>query len=144
MSTYVSKSGTWHPAKEKVGGLTNKSKKTIVVNEKEIKPGDPFIYEGPDRAALLELYREKVETFGQDFRKDPDFINRVRQLGYTTESYLKAVGYDEEQVEKDFKKNAQVVQKHEIGEKVKTINTLGGGIDTSGGGADAYGGFEKP
>lgn len=146
MPTFISKDGVWHPAKEKIG-LTNLSgkTKTIEINGKKvkIKPGDPYIYEGPDRAALFTLYQEKVETLGTNFRQDPEFINRVRQLGFTMEDYLKAVGYDEEKVEAEFVKKAKVVTKHEIGTQVKAIETLGGGGDTSGAGQDKYGGFGK-
>ena len=140
MPSWISKDGVWHPAKEKVG-LTNLSGKTKTISGKSIKAGDLFIYEGPDRAALFELYKEKVETLGMDFKKDIDFINRVRQLGYTIDDYLKAVGYDAEKVEKDFKEKAQEIQKHEMPERIKSIETLGGGGDSSGAGADKYGGF---
>src|SRR3990167_2850487 len=136
--TFVSKDGIWHPAKEKIG-LVNRSGKTKTIDGKRIKPGDHYIYEGADRAALFVLYQDKVETLGIDFKKDPEFINRVRQLGYTIEEYLKAVGYDEEQVKKDFEEKASVVNKHELAEKVKAVETLGGGTDTSGQGHDKYG-----
>ena len=140
MPTFISKDGVWHPAKEKVG-LVNLSGKTKTVNGIKIKPGDPYIYEGPDRASLFRLYEEKTETLGMNFKQDPEFINRVRQLGFTMEDYLQSVGYDEAKVEAEFKKKAAVVTKHEIGQQVKAIETLGGGVDTSGIGKNRYGGF---
>ena len=151
MPTYISKDGVFYPAKEKVG-LVNRSNKTITnpsakwseYHGKKIKPGEPFIYEGPDRASLFEFHKEKVETLGIDFKKDPEFINRIRQMGYTVEEYLQAVGYNEENVEKDFKKKATVVTKHELPMQVKSIETLGGGADTAGQGLDKYGGFGEP
>ena len=138
--SWISKDGVWHPAKEKVG-LTNLSGKTKVIEGKKIKAGDPYVYEGPDRAALFELFKEKVETLGNDFKKDPDFLNRIRNLGFKLDEYLQAVGYDAEKIEKDFKAKALKVQKHEIPEKIEAIETLGGGGDSSGGGKDKYGGF---
>lgn len=132
MSNFISKDGKWYPAKEKVG-LVNTSGKTKVVNDKKVLPGEPYIYEGPDRAALFELFKEKVETFGQDFRQDIDLIQRVKQLGYTSvNEYAQVMGYDKEKVEEEFKKKAEVVHKHELPEKVKAIQELGGGRDTAG------------
>ena len=148
MPNYVSKGGVWYPAKEKVG-LTNLSGKTKEVDGKKVKHGDPYVYEGPDRAALFELYQidqsGKTTTLGQDFKTDPEFINRVRQLGFKdVDEYLKSVGYDPEQVEVEFKKKARVVNKHELPERVKEIETLGGGKDFSGQGKDVRGGFGQP
>ena len=57
MSSWTSFEGVWYPAKEKVG-LINHSDVAIKnpISGEEIGPGEPWIYEGPDRAALLELY----------------------------------------------------------------------------------------
>ena len=57
----------WHPAKEHVvlphlAGTKNE------------------VYDGPDRAALLELFKQKVETLGQDFRTNPEFLQAIRIL----------------------------------------------------------------
>lgn len=132
MSRFISKDGVWHPAKEKVA-LTNH------------KTGEPYIYDGADRAALFELFQQKVETLGQDFRFDSDLLNRIRQLGYKdVEEYLKFIGYNKEKVEADFKKNATMVSRHELPEKVAAIEKMGGGTDTSGQGNDIPGGFGKP
>jgi hypothetical protein len=141
MPNFISPSGKWYPAKEKVG-LINKSDKIIDYNGQKIEPGEPFVYEGPDRAALQELHKQGVEFLGQDFHDDPDLIARVRQLGYkSVSSYAKAMGYDEKKAKEDFEKKAAKVEKHELSEKVKAINLIGGGVDTSGGGQDRYGGF---
>ena len=132
MSRFISKDGVWHPAKEKVA-LVNR------------KTGEPFIYEGADRAALFELFQQKVETLGTDFRYDADLLNRIRQLGFKDiEEYLKFIGYDSEKVEAHFKKNASIINKHELPEKVAAIEKMGGGVDTSGQGNDIPGGFGKP
>ena len=129
MPNYVSKGGKWYPAKEHVvlphlAGTKNE------------------VYDGPDRAALLVLFKEKVETLGQDFRTNPEFLQSVRNQGFNSvDEYLQAIGYDADKEEKEFKKKAKVVTKHEIKKKVKAINTLGGGRDFSGGGQDRRGGF---
>jgi hypothetical protein len=141
---YISKGGRWYPAKEKVA-LKNITKETKVIDGEEVGPGEPYIYEGPDRAALFELFREKVETFGIEFEKDPELINRVRQLGYkSVKAYAKAMGYDKDKVEEEFEKHAAVISKHDLPKKVKEIEQLGGGRDFSGQGQDKYGGFGEP
>ena len=144
---YISKDGVWHPMKEKVS-LTNHSDKPIEYPNGSgvfVQPGEPFIYEGPDRAAMFELFKAKQETFGMDFRKDPDLINRVRQLGYkSVEAYAKDIGYDEEQVKKDFEAKSSVVNMHELPERVAAIEVMSGGSDTSGGGNDRSGEWKMP
>ena len=131
MAQWISKGGVWHPAKEKVG-----LKK---------KDGTPYIYSGADRAALYELWQQKVETLGMDFRYDPELLNRIRQLGFKDmNEYLTHIGYNEKEVEENFKKNASVVNLHELPERIQAIETMGGGTDTPGGGGDIPGGFGKP
>ena len=129
---WISKDGVWHPAKEHVV-LPH-----LVGTEREV-------YDGPDRAALFILYKEKKETLGMNFRHDPELINRTRQLGFkSVDEYAKAMGYDKEKVEKNFEEKAAQVTKHELPKKVDAIKKLGGGRDTSGQGNDTYGGFGKP
>lgn len=141
MPKFISKEGVWYPQKERVA-LKNLSKKIRIVDGKEVKPGEDYIYEGPDRAALFELFKLKVDTLGQDFRKDTEFLQAVRNMGFKdTEDYLKFIGYDHERVEKEFKEKAVVVTKHELPEKVAAIETLGGGVDTAGEAKPRYGGF---
>ena len=144
MPRWISKGGEWFPAKEKVG-LTNLSGKTKKVDGKDVAPGEPYVYEGADRASLFALYEEKVDKLGRNFRNDPDFISRVRQMGFETiDKYLEMIGYDQAKVEADFKKKASVVTKHELPKKVEAIKKLGGGQDTAGNGDDVYGGFGPP
>jgi len=148
---YISKDGQWHPKMERVA-LKNNSDKTIKNPSKEgskyagenIAPGEDYIYEGPDRASLFELFKEKVEKFGQDFHHDIELISRVKQLGYKdVDEYAEVMGYDKEKVEAEFKKNASVISKHELPKKVKAIKELGGGKDTAGD-AHMYGGYGDP
>ena len=135
MPRYISKDGVWYAAKEKVSLIDHKGTDGR-------QPGEPYIYEGPDRAALLEFFRAGVEHFGVDFHHDPELLHRVRQLGFkNVAEYAKSVGYDKEKVEKDFDEKAAKVSKHEIPKKVKAIEIMGGGTDTSGGGQDRLGGF---
>lgn len=131
MPNWISDRGIWHPMKEKVA-----LKK---------KDGEPYIYEGPDRAALYELWRDKVEVLGQDFKHDPDLVARIRSLGFKDiEEYLHSIGYDEEKAKKDFEARAVKINKHELPDRIQAIEQMGGGIDTSGQGNDIPGGFGKP
>lgn len=149
--TYHSLGGVWHPAKEKVA-LKNISKKVIKnpstdakLKGEEIKPGEDFIYSGPDRAALYELWKVKAETFGTDFRKDPEFLQAVRNMGYTGyKQYLKDIGFDEKTMGEQFDKTCEKVVLHELPQRVNAIDTLAGGMDTAGGGNDIKGDFKAP
>lgn len=151
MPSYISKGGIWYPKNERVG-LKNNSKETIKnpsTSEKfkgeEIKPGEDYIYEGPDRAALFEFWKEKVEFFGTDFRKEPEFLQACRNMGYNSyKTYLKDIGFDEKRLEEEFAKKVNEVNKHELPDKVEALNALAGGRDTSGGGNDMKGAFGTP
>lgn len=151
MPNYVSKGGKWYPAKEKVA-LKNYSEKTIEnpstdekFKEEKVKPGEDYIYSGADRAALYELWKEKVEYLGGDFRTNPDFLQACRNMGYSSyKKYLKDIGFDEKKMEEDFEKKAEKVVKHELPKKVKAIDALAGGKDFSGGGQDVKGDFNTP
>jgi len=132
MPRFVSKDGKWYPAKEHA----------VLPH---LAGTDKEVYDGPDRAALFVLFQEKVDHLGQDFRHDIELINRVRQLGYKdVNAYAKADGYDKEKAHKELEEKGEVVSKHEIEEKVKGVEVLGGGKDFSGQGNDKYGGFGKP
>jgi len=151
MPNYISKGGKWYPQNERVA-LKNNSDKTIKnpstdakFKDEEIKPGQDYIYSGPDRAALFELWKEKVEYFGEDFRRNPEFLQACRNMGYTSyRTYLKDIGFDEEKMEKEFAEKATKVTSHELPEKVAAIDQLAGGKDTSGGGQDVKGDFKLP
>lgn len=143
--------GVWYPSKEKVA-LKNHSDKSIKnpstdekLKDEEVKPGEDFIYSGPDRAALYELWAAKVSNFGTDFRQDPEFLQAVRNMGYTTyKKYLKDIGFDEKKMEQEFSERAEKVTVHELPKKVNAINMLAGGRDTAGGGNDVRGDFKAP
>lgn len=144
MPKYISNEGEWHAQKERVA-LKNLSNKVKVIKGEEIQPGQDYIYEGPDRAALFELYKEKVETFGENFRSNPEFLQAIRNQGFNTvEDYLKAIRYDKDKSDKDFKERAAIVSKGQMKDKVAAVNTLGGGMDTAGDAKPRYGNFGPP
>lgn len=141
MPRYNSKDGVWFPAKEKVG-LENNSGKEIEVNGQKVASGDPFVYEGPDRAALIELNEAGEETLGMNFENDPDLVDRVRQRGFKNMAeYKKTMGHDKEKIEKEFEEKSSKVAKHELPKRVKEIERIAGG---RGGGKYEKGGFGKP
>lgn len=138
-----------YPAKEVVN-LVNKSNKTIKSDcifgtEKEgvAKPGEPFIYKGPDREALKMLNESGGEFLGMDFKRDPEFRQASRTQGFESiDEFLEYLGYDEKQADKEFEKKASIVSSGEIPKRVKEIKAMGGGRDTSGNSKnDVIGGF---
>jgi hypothetical protein len=141
--------GVWHPAKEKVS-LRNNSNRPIKnpsatwskYCDEVIQPGDVYIYEGPDRAALYELWEQKIEQMGQDFHTNSDMIQRARELGYkSVDAFVTAMGFDVEKAKKRFDEQAAKIEPHELPKKVEAIEILAGGLDKSGSGQDIVGGF---
>jgi len=126
MPTFISKGGEWYPAKEHA-----------VLPHLSGTPRE--IYDGPDRAALLLLWQEsgkpedakKCLTYlGSNFKNDPDFVNRVRQLGFdNVKQYLKFIGYNEEEEMAKADKNLVTVQSHEVLRRAKAIENDGGGVE---------------
>ena len=72
MPSYVSDSGVFHPAKERAA-------LTRVLPDGTT---EPYIYEGPDRAACFEIWNQdktgNTTTMGIDFHDDPEMINRAK------------------------------------------------------------------
>ena len=129
MPNYVSIDGKWHAAKEHV----------VLPH---LQGTDKEVYDGPDRAALFEMFKAGVASFGKEFRHDAEFLLRVKNLGFdNVEDYLKYVGYDEEKVKKTTEEKVSKVTKHSLPKRVKAIKKLGGGTDFAGQGDDKYGGF---
>jgi len=152
MPRFISKGGKWYPQKEKVA-LKNYSETETIINPstdekykgEEIKPGEDYIYSGPDRAALYELWKEKAEHLGTDFRTNPEFLQAVRNMGYPSyKKYLKDIGFDEKKLEEKFEKEASKISKHELPKKVKALDELAGGTDFSGQGNNMKGDFKLP
>lgn len=146
MPTFVSNQGKWYPAKEMVG-LTNVGKTPIKYKGRTINPGEPFVYKGPDREAVKMLHEAGEEHLGTDFRRDPEFLQAVRNMGFQSgeqgvKDYLDAIGYDEAKEKKKFEERASVVKSHELPKKAEEIRELGGGRDTTGNkNNDLIGGF---
>lgn len=150
--------GLWHPKLERVS-LKNLSGKIIKVKQKdmegkeftqEIQPGQDYIYEGPDRAALFELWNidktGKTTTLGEDFRRNTEFLESYAKarnaFGFNTvDEYLNYLGYDEKKVKDKFEETAAKINTHELPRRVEEIKKLGGGSDTATGQNLRYGGF---
>lgn len=156
MSTWVSdEKGQWHPGKERVP-LKNLSGKAIEIEQVSsdnktfkqiVQPGQDYIYEGPDRAAMYQWWEENGKptaeqmkdlignvTFGEDFRTNSEFMAqyaKFRQMfGFKdVEAYLKYLGYDSEKVHAKFLQKASVVTTHDAPARIKEIKMLGGGDD---------------
>ena len=126
MPTYISKGGEWFPAKEHavLPHLSGTSRE---------------VYDGPDRAALYALWVESgkpadakncLEHLGSSFKNDPDFVNRVRQLGFAKiDDYLAFIGYDEKAANKLADENLVRVKSHEVLKRAKAIEIDGGGTE---------------
>ena len=126
MPTWISKEGEWFPAKEHavLPHLSGTSRE---------------VYDGPDRGALYQLWQESgkpedakrcLEHLGSNFRNDPDFINRVRQLGFSSvKEYLAFIGYDETKAMKQAEDNLVRVKSHEVLKRAKAVETEGGGVE---------------
>lgn len=161
MASWVTdEKGLWHPAREIVN-LVNYSGKSIVIEiagddgkkiKKTIKPGEPYVYDGPDRQALFELWTidktGNTKTIGQNFRINPEFLGayaKAREaFGFqTVDEYLAYIGYDEAKVKEAFDKKASVIVEHEIPRRIEELQTLGGGRDTAGN-QNKFGGFGTP
>lgn len=144
MPNYVSVLGTLVPKKERVA-LRNNGNQAFVYNGKKIEPGEDFIYEGPDRAALIELHEKKVESLGGDYRLNIDFLTNVRNLGFSSpDEYLKFLGLDEAEMRKKAEEEASKVTLHELPKRVKAIEQMGGGDDMATGKILYKGGFGEP
>lgn len=130
MPSYVSVMGEWKAGKE------------YAVDPKAEKGKE--VYEGPDREATKEI-QNAGGKMGNNFRLDPDFVMRVKQLGFANvEEYLKFVGYNEKSEQEKFDKLLGLVNDHAEGPRKNAVQDLGGGLDTSGNKKHRAGGFGIP
>ena len=173
MSRWISdENGRWHPAKESVS-LKNLSNKPMKIKMKDdngkeftrtVPPGGDYIYEGPDRAAMFQWWEENGKptyeqimampegsiTMGEDFRINQEFMDfyaKYRQsMGFQNmKEFLDYLGYDAEKQRKRFKEKAEIVNLHELPNRVPEIKKVGGGSDTAHPGENIeYGGFGTP
>ena len=131
--------GEWRPRQEQFSMINNFGRvleSDMIVGpdgSHKVKEGDLFIYTGPDREAVKMLKEENLEYFGRNFKSDPEFLQAVRNMGFSSpEDYLKNIGFDEEAVIKEQKKNSIKIEKGKIKEKAEEVAYLAGGKDTTG------------
>lgn len=121
MPSYDSKDGVWIPKIEKVA-LINK------------ETDEPFIYEGPDRAAFAYLKEQGVDHLGVPFDKDPDIIFRAKQFNMTLEEFCELSKNTEAARKATFDKAHAEKQLHrpiKPEERKKPVNPESGGKDTT-------------
>ena len=126
MPRYNSDLGKWRPAKEKVG-LTNEA-------------GEPYIYEGPDRAALEVLKEQGFEEqgyMGEDFRDNADSIEVAAKFKCADpEEYARKRGWNPEKSKETLEANSKVVHGHKAPERKQATKPQGGGVHIQGGFGD--------
>lgn len=137
MPTFISVQGEWKPATEHavlphMTGKFDKEGKSLEV------------YDGPDRASLHMLWEQSgkptdpkqcMTSLGSSFKKDPEFIARVRQMGFNSiDEYLKAYGYDDKAELERMNKLATTVTSHQVVKRARELD-LGnhGGIEQGSG-----------
>ena len=153
MPRFVSVLGKFFPAKERATlfnskdeEIKNPSAPYSRYHEETVPSKSPYIYEGPDRAAMFQLWKEgNLEYLGEDFRKSPEFLKLLRDFNFkSSKSYFDYIGYNIKLAEEKAMELAEKVTGHELPNKVEEIKKLGGGSDTSGQGNIRYGGFGQP
>ena len=136
MPTFISDEGVWVPAKEKVA-LEKTNPET---GEKE-----PFIYEGPDRAALemlKDMDMEEQGYMGTHFSENMELFELARGRGYNSvEEYVEKLGYNSKKAKELVAKYKSKYQTHTLPEKIQGKKFQGGGTNTAGTGNDLEGGF---
>jgi hypothetical protein len=157
MAKWISdEKGLLHPAKESAA-LHNRTNKPIKIEQIDengkkfimtVKPGAPYIYEGPDRAAMLQWWEENGKptaeqikampdgaiTVGTNFQTNQEFMDfyaKYRQaFGFQNMSeFLTYLGYDAKKQNERFQKLSQEVNLHELPDRVPEIKKMGGGDD---------------
>lgn len=116
MASFDSKDGVWIPKTEKVALVERES-------------GEPFIYEGPDRAALDYLKKEGVDHLGVHFTKDADIIFRAKQLNMTLEEFCELHKNTEAERKKTFDAAHATKVLHRPTPRKEGVKDLGGGKD---------------
>lgn len=159
MSRWISdEKGLLHPAKESVP-LYNRTNKSIKIEQTAddgkkyvmtVKPGAPYVYEGPDRAAMFQWWEENGRptaeqiksmpndkiTMGTGFQTNQEFMDfyaKYRQaLGLKDMAeFLTYIGYDPKGQKERFEKLSQEVNLHDLPDRVPEIKKVGGGSDTA-------------
>lgn len=149
MAKFVSVLGKFIPAKESCS-MVNTFGKTITSEfivgpdgSNTVKPGENFLYNGPNREAVRKLKEQGSEYLGRDFRHHPEFLQAVRNMGFNNpEEYLKMIGFDEKaEYNKQMEKVVELTSEKNPNRKEEAY-MLAGGQDRSGEAANNYiGGF---
>ena len=141
MGTWVSKNGVQVPAREKVA-LVNNTDKTIIVDGKSVGPGEPYIYEGPDRSATEYLKENSVEYLGRPWFEDPEVIGRIRQIhNCSIKEYMDMTGYDEKTTLAEVEKKLSEFVLHSTPVRKPGQRQRSGGADSTGSGKNYEGNF---
>jgi hypothetical protein len=119
MPNWNSINGIWEPAKERVFDQRKDE-----------------LYEGKDRAAKEVLKEQGLDTLGMDVTKDPENVMRARQMGMTTEEFLRMNDVPKEVKEEEVKKKRSRVVNHKRGPRKKGVKPQGGGVTMGGGFGD--------
>ena len=155
MPRFISDEGVWVVAKERVS-LKNETEKVqtnpSVEGSKyygeQVQPGEDFIYEGPDRAALQmlkELDLHEQGYMGSHFTESPELFELARTKGYdNVEDYVKKLGYKSDKAKELVAKYKTTYATHSGPAKVKGKEFMGGGKNTAGTGNDLKGDFGDP
>lgn len=131
MGTWISKDGVMTPAQEEVALVD--------------KDGKPYIYKGPDRSATEYLKEQGATHLGVHFSKDPEFINRVRQVhSMTMKEYMEANGYDENTTNEEFQKAMSTPIVHADPPRKRGRPFASGGRNTAGNSGHMEGGMGDP
>ena len=166
--------GLLHPARERGVPLYNRTNKSIKVEQTDdagkkfimtVKPGQPYIYEGPDRAAMFQWWEENGKptaeqiknmpneaiTMGSSFQTNQEFMDfyaKYRQaFGFQNmQEFLNYLGYDEKKQKERYQKLSQDINLHDLPDRVPEIKKVGGGDDRANPGKNLrYGGWgEQP
>lgn len=148
MAKFVSVLGKWYPAKEQAS-MKNTFGKTIEsefvvgpTGSHVVKEGEQFIYTGPNRAAVKVLKELGEETLGKDFRKDQQFMQAFRALGFNNaDEYLKYLGFNEKETIEKQMSMIDLLSTNDK-KKQKEILEIAGGRDFTGNKEnDVIGGF---
>lgn len=121
MASYDSKDGVWIPKIEKVALIDKES-------------GEPYIYEGPDRAAFEYLKAQGVDHLGVPFYKDSEIIFRAKQFNMTLEEFCELHKNTEAERTKKYDAAHAVKQLHKPlkpNERKAPIKVESGGKDTA-------------
>lgn len=121
MPSYISKDGVCRPAIEKVA-LVDKN-------------GEPFIYDGPDRAATEYLKTTGEDHLGMPFWEDPEIIDRAHERRKTVEEFCKTSIHTKEKREKEYAEKVKEKVLHKLPtRKPMQKASQSGGMNTAGGG----------